>query len=172
MQRKISSRKYLSNPLLIASALILIAGSGAYFYRSKITTPKNQPVPGKSNINYSPPTEEEKNPARDQPVKPNQINTPEGPKNKVIPSITSADKQEVRAFVAGVNEEGGACTAVATMGSQSVTATSQGFSNVNYTSCPAMKFSTPLKAGKWSVIVSYHSATSEGSSEPFTFEVQ
>ncbi len=173
MQRKISSRKkYLSNPMLIALVLVLVAGAGAYLYKSKIAKPKNQPDPAKSNVNYSPPTEEEKNPARDQPVKPEQISTPEGPKNKVIPSITSADKQEVRAFVAGINEEGGTCTATVTMGSQSVTATSQGFSNVNYTSCPAMKFSSPLKAGKWSVTVSYRSATSEGSSEPFSFEVQ
>ncbi len=167
-----SRKKYLSKPVLILVALLLVLGTGAYFlYRSK-TTPESQTGLSQSNINYNPPTEEEKNPARDEAVKPDQINTSEGPKNKVVPSITSADNREVRAFVAGINEEGGTCTASATQGQQTVTATSTGFSNVNYTSCRPIPFSSPLSTGKWTVTVSYRSGTSEGSSEPFTFEVQ
>jgi hypothetical protein len=75
--------------------------------------------------------------------------------------ITEASSTSVRAYISGVYEDGGSCTATAVQGSQKVTASSVGFKNVSYTQCPSMTWSSPLSGGAWTVKVTYKSNTAE-----------
>lgn len=92
-------------------------------------------------------------------------------KRQVVPIITSVDSLRLSAYVPGVFEEGGTCTAVFTQGSTRVTRQSAGFQNASYTQCAPITPSLPNK-GFWSVYVTYSSTTAEGQSKPQTFEVQ
>jgi len=171
-QRRGSSKKRL---VLIVLLILLLATAGilAYKNRARDTTVDTESIVTDANgINLDPPTEEEKNPARDDTTPPSQ-NSPAGPKQQVKPIITSADNKEVRAYVPGIIEEGGSCVATFTHGQDKVTATSSSFANVSHTTCKPMTLDGPLNiSGKWTVVVSYSSSSYEGSSEPFTFEVQ
>lgn len=94
-------------------------------------------------------------------------------KVKVTPVITSANQSNVSAYVPGVFEEGGTCTATLKQGSSTVTHTSEGFGNASYTQCAPLDLSTlsfPSK-GTWSLIVSYTSSSSEGASNSQNIEV-
>ena len=73
--------------------------------------------------------------------------------------ITEASANIVRAYVAGVFEDGGICTATAVQGSQTITRQSTGFKNVSYTQCPPLEWS--LSAGSWTVTVNYKSPRAE-----------
>lgn len=167
-------RKYFSKRLLpVVLVLALIAADFVYSQRRDKTPPPQDGQPTAPYINLGPPTEEQKNPARDNPNPPPSQTNPSSGKKTVTPVITSADKSEVRAYVPGIVEDGGTCTATFTHGQDTVNASSKAFSNVSYTSCKPITLNGPLNiSGKWTVVVSYSSVTSEGKSEPFTFEVQ
>lgn len=135
------------------------------------STPQNT---SSNNINYGPPTQQEKDAAQvhkdqlaNQSVSSNSSSST-GIK-QVTPIITSInpDGASVYAYVLGVFEEGGTCTAVAQKGSTTITGQSAGFQNSNYTSCYPISFSTPLTKGSWSVTVNYSSSTAKGSSNPY-----
>lgn len=137
----------------------------------------NQPSQDNSSgsnddINLEPPTEQEKQEAQThkQSLTENQTNPtsqPESGEKKVTPIITYADRYTVRAYVPGVFEDGGKCTATATNGSQTKTASSAAFANVSYTNCKPISWSLP--SGSWSVVVSYSSDSAHGKSS--TYEV-
>ncbi len=87
-------------------------------------------------------------------------------KKSVKPTVTEATRTSVRAYVSGIFEEGGTCTATFTKGSETLTKTSAGFGNASYTQCTPINFdSSFLSAGKWSVALTYSSASSEGVSD-------
>ncbi len=91
-------------------------------------------------------------------------------KQSVAVSITSAgiigDTVEVRAYVEGIIEGGGTCTATLTMdGSAPVTGTSEAFVNATSTQCRPIEIAkSNVKSGKWNVVVEYTSSTSTGKS--------
>lgn len=84
--------------------------------------------------------------------------------------ITEASGGVVRAYVSGVYEDGGICTATAVQGSQVVTRSSTGFKNVSYTQCPPIEWN--LSSGTWTIKVTYKSTTAEGQSAPQEVSVQ
>lgn len=127
-----------------------------------------------SYVNLRPPTEEETQAAEDkkEEITRREASNPPAAKNsegkkQVIPIITSANHNEVRAYVPGIFEEGGKCTATASKGETIVTVNSGGFQNASYTSCAPMNFATPLNGNGWSIIVTYSSASAEGKSKTF-----
>ena len=136
------------------------------------STPSSSPY-----VNLNPPTEEEKQQAEDHkkdlsnPPTSKPPTTPSG-KTQVTPVITSATQNEVRAFVQGVIEDGGTCSAILTKGPSSITKTSSGIANVSYTTCQPIDISGSLTKGTWTLKVSYSSAKAEGSSASQTLEVQ
>jgi hypothetical protein len=121
-------------------------------------------------VNLKPPTKEEKQSAdankeaiiqKNTTIKSAPTNTTQ--KKQIDIVITDATSNGVRAYVSGVFEEGGVCTATATQGSQIITQTSTGFQNVSYTQCAPINWGSPLANGTWSITLSYRSATAEGS---------
>src|SRR3990167_7976609 len=152
------------NMLLVALVLVLAVGGSAFAYTRLVDEESSATTGGAGSqpgyVNLDPPTEEEKqeSEAHKQSLANDQgASTPTTPsgKKQVTPVITSASRSEVNAYVSGVFEDGGTCTATATKDSQTITKDSTGFTNVSYTSCPPIQMSLP--AGTWSVVVSYSS---------------
>jgi len=149
--------------------LLLLAVGGIVWARHNNDRAKPGNTPDKqttgSNTNLNTPTEEEKNAARDQPSN-QSIPAQTSSKKQVTPIITSADRQQVFAYVSGVIEDGGICTATWTHGQDKISASSPGFANVNYTSCKRIALDGPVNiSGSWKVTVSYSSSTSAGTSQ-------
>lgn len=124
-----------------------------------------------SEVNLDPPTDEQINAARDNPTTSQSQNTNDG-KKAVTPIITSYTKQEVRAFVDGIVEDNGTCTAIYAHGPDVIKATSKGISDVSHTTCGPMTLTGPVNIqGDWSVVVTYNSGTAYGKSEAKGFKV-
>lgn len=162
--------------LIVTVAILVLAGVtyAAVGNNPPQDSPTSTPSPGANTtsgpkVDLNPATPEEKKASDDykksltQPP-PAPPTTPTG-KKQVYPIITGASHSEVNAYVSGLIEDGGTCTATATQGSQTVTASSYGFVDVNKTSCEPIPVSLP--PGTWSVVVSYSSALYEGSSQAF-----
>lgn len=85
--------------------------------------------------------------------------------------VTSKDSNGVRAYINGIFEEGGTCTATATLGGATRTASAVGFQNVSYTQCAPLDWNTPLTAGTWNISIAYNSATAQANTST-TVEVK
>lgn len=137
--------------------------------KPKQTTSDNQGN-ATGTVDLSPPTEEEKQATQEEKQEKNQTqptastNASDGRKN-VTPLISYADASTVSAYIPGIFEEGGACTATFTYGDDKITQISKGFQNSNYTSCEPLTLQSPLNIkGEWEVTVSYSSTRSVGTS--------
>jgi len=105
------------------------------------------------------------------------VPTPTGSTASVV--LTYADWEpgssaiEVGAYVPGVVETGGTCTAVASApGEDAVTASVTAEPDAGSTSCPGLSLpGEGLTSGGWAVRVSYESATVTGTSDPATVVV-
>ena len=161
---------------LIGFFIFILLASAAYVVLAYNQRPAPVP-PAPSGVKLKPATKEEKKEAdqkkeeivKEQSQQEAPPPTPSG-KKQVSVVITNASASSVNAYVSGIFEEGGTCSAIFTQGSMSITRTSQGFANVSYTQCAPI---TPnlSTGGSWSVVVSYNSASAEGKSEPQTFSL-
>lgn len=176
-------------PQLIALAIVLvlaIGGLGLYLRNKSLSSTATAPQidqAGAEKIDLNPPTEEEKRATEDhkdalvkQEQERNQSPPAEG--RTVTPVITNSgfydDQVEVGAFVSGVYEDTGTCTAVFTKAGAKVTKQTKGIKDATTTRCanfivPRSEFPS---AGSWAVTVSYASPTAQGTSETKTVEVQ
>jgi cytoskeletal protein RodZ len=163
--RKTSRRFFKPLPLLLALIVVGLAGFGIYRWQHRSgNTATKTPTNPAPHVDLNPPTEEQKNAARDNTTPSTTPTSDSGNKKSVKP--------EARAYVPGITENGGTCTATFTHGADRVTATSQALANVNYTICQPMRLDGPLNIqGTWTVTVSYSSKTATGTSDSFTFEV-
>lgn len=82
--------------------------------------------------------------------------TPSTSSSVVITDVTATS---AKAYVQGVFEDSGSCTATASQNSQIISASSQGFENVSYTQCAPMDWQAHLGPGTWAITVTYKSAT-------------
>ncbi len=180
---KISSKKIAT--ILVVSFVIIIGGVGYYFKNHKANPPKTDNESGE--VNLQPATKEDKKRADDnkqriiekdeQLKKQGQRNSSAG-KQAVAPAITYAEQYganiEVGAYVGGVFEDGGTCTATFSKVGASFSKTTTGVKNVSSVNCPTMIIPTSAFStkGAWSVVVSYSSNTSSGSSAPKQIEVK
>lgn len=178
--KKLKSKKMLlAGGAVVALAAVFmileLTGTTHVFRKEKVDTPSSA---NDQTINYGPATEQEKqeSEARKNDIGQQPSPTPPSPsgKKQVVPVVVSADKEGANAYVSGIFEEGGTCTAkFTTTNGDSIEATSSGFQNSNYTSCAPIKLNGPLNIkGDWTVVVSYSSATAEGSSQPRQFKVE
>jgi hypothetical protein len=188
----IKSLLTVKGALLTTAALVVVGGgiyassnhSGKTPTMGPVSTKSTQPsTDQKSQIDYSPPTAQEKAEAN---AKSNAIAQTNNDKNaqsssgkkSVTPIITnrpsgSDDPITVRGQVSGVFENGGTCTATFTQsGKQPVSATSQGIAAGTYTTCPPIIIShSQLSGGKWQITLSYSSASAEGTSSAQTLQL-
>lgn len=155
--------------------LLLVAGGGAYAYsrKSKNSTSSNTTSLTDTSgniINTEPATAEDK--ASNDQHKDELINQSKQTdtasdstgKKSVTPLIVSANATSVTAYVPGVFEDGGTCTATATNDSSKATQISEGFKNASYTQCAPLTFTKALTSGTWDIVVSYNSASAAGAS--------
>lgn len=176
--------------ILIATilAVVLLSGAATLAYTQKwwpFAEPNNHVIDG---INYGPPTDEEiensqnaKKDILDEDEKTNANNSSNNDTSnlkKVSIGVSHADvynnNVEVRAFIDGVVEGTGTCTATLTQsGAQSVTKSSKAFIDASTSQCqpiliPLSQFS---QKGTWTLIVTYKSPTSTGESEKITVNI-
>jgi hypothetical protein len=172
--RNIKSRILSRKALLIAVAVLIILVAGGWGYARWGDNESSKPTAEDSQgsgdyVNNNPPTDEEL-----QETEQNKQSIIEQSSSNIsgaiTPIITSASRSEVRAYVSGVFEDGGTCTATATKGSQTRTASSEGIADVNKTTCRPMDFSPALTSGSWSVTVTYNSAKGTGKSDVWEIE--
>ena len=177
--------RFTKKSILIGALVAVFLTGGSVFAYQQIrsdkptdTTDTTPVTEGTEGINLEPATEEEKaqNEQHKEDIVKQQTQPTPPPatgKPKVTPVIVSASVDGVGAYVPGVFEEGGTCTAIFTKGSQSFNRSSAGFQNASYTQCApiALTRSNFPSAGTWSVVVSYASAKVEGASAATTFTV-
>lgn len=163
-----------TKPLLLVLVIVTVFGSGIYYFQNKDSANNSGPIAEvadpQDEINYNPPSEEEKQ-AGDQTKQrivtqeeQQNSNQNQGSKKPVTPVVANANATNVSAYVPGVFEEGGTCTAVFSKNGGSVTRTSQGFGNVSYTQCAPITPDLPSTGG-WTVTITYESAAAKGTSQ-------
>lgn len=164
--------KLLNKKVLVIVVIALLLGAGAVGY--KLTRNDSAAgTSGGSKVNLKPATESEKKETeahKDELAK-NSGNTSNpsstDSRKAVTPVITRAAQDVVNAYVSGIFEEGGRCTATFTQDSRSFSKTSKGVQNASYTQCePIFLSKTDFPStGTWSVVVKYESATALGASQ-------
>jgi len=164
--------------LACVSLVIVLSLAGFFTYRHFSADQKAPTAEAPVNqINYDPPTEEEKQETENQKDQiinntPTETSVDTAGKKVVKPVIASADKSGASAYITGIFEEGGTCTATYTHDNDKITTTSTGFQNSNYTSCAPLTLQSPLNiSGNWELVVSYSSNQSAGSSAPQVIKV-
>lgn len=158
----------------IVLAIGLVAGT-LFVLRDDKMTPTADKTD--NNIDYSPATDEEKADSdRQKEVDAGRDDTP--PSGDVTPVIVDAsqygDQIEVRSYVPGVIEDDGTCTIKIVKGQSTVTKQTTAVGDATNTSCGTVTIARSefASAGQWTVVVSYSSATHNGSSQSATLEVQ
>lgn len=179
MAKKTNTGKLNKNLLLVLLGLVIIVivASGTWYWNAQNN--KQQPAQSDNTekINLDPPTEEElKETEEHKKNLGDSANNPDLPtdangKKIVTPVITTVTASQVNAFVPGVFEEGGTCTATLTKAGQTITASSTAFQNVSYTSCAPIALTAQASPGTWSAVITYSSSTSQGSSAAKDFVV-
>jgi len=163
----IKTKNNLSKLLLGGLAVLLIIGGIVYgiFYYNK---------PPADGVNYSPPTEQEKqsgNEQKERNIEREKIdNAPknDGSVKTISLTVTDAaqygDTVEVRAFSRDVYENGGRCTITFTRGASTVTSQSNAFADASTTQCGALDTARSKfpETGTWSYNLTYTSASSQG----------
>lgn len=175
--------------IIIAATLVVIASIATLTYAKKwwpFNEPVNHIVEG---IDYGPPTDEEVEHSQDAKkdmLEEDQNNTTgneSGNENttslkKVSVGVSHSDvingNVEIRAFISGVIEGTGTCSATLTQsGAKSVTRSSKAFVDASTSQCAPILI--PLnefeKTGSWSLVVTYKSPSSQGSSEKITVNI-
>ncbi len=180
---RIREKRNSKTPLIIAivAALLLIGGAVALAYTQKWGpfAAQDQVIDG---VNYGPPTDEEVENSQD--AKKDIIdeedteNEQTGDLKQVNIGVSHSDviddNLEVRAFVSGVVEGTGTCTAtLSKTGSQTVSKSGSAFVNASTSQCrpiliPLSEFD---QTGDWILVVSYKSSTSTGESEQITVNI-
>jgi hypothetical protein len=173
-------RRFLA-PFVIITILI-VAGVLTFFFRpeSKMATP--QPSVEIDTINFDPPSEEVRQETEENKKtlgdKPSGDTTNPTPAN-VTPIVVDAGQYdqlvEVRAFVPGIYEDGGTCTATLTKQNLKLVKQSGAFKDATTTQCHPIIINRSefSEAGMWTLVLSYaHSSGSNGSSAPRDVEVR
>lgn len=164
----------MNKKVLILLLVMLVAGGAAYYLISKDGPVTTDPTGG--NVNLSPATEEDKKRAEDNKQRiinkqEQETTQPTSGTKSVKPVITYAGQYgqniEVGAYVGGIFEDEGTCTATFTQGARTITKSVQGVKDVNSVACPVMSVSVEdlQSKGIWSVVVNYSSSTARGDSD-------
>ncbi len=163
--------------LVIGAVLLCVLLIGGYaWYRHSHPKPRSIITADGQTVNLEPATNEEK--AQTEAHKDNIVSDSEKAKSTATGQmkqstvvINQASGTGVTAYVTGVFEEGGNCTATAVSGSQTITKSSVGFQNASYTQCVPIQWDSPLAKGSWNITVTYKSAQTESTASK-TIEVQ
>ncbi len=177
-------------PVVTVLIILLLAGGVFLAIRTRHKNPtatQSNTASGtaESKINMEPATDQEKSDseqrkeeAANNATTPTQPSTqPSNAKKSVSPVIVNASMGEsltVRAYVAGIFEDGGTCTLEASQDNNKVTKQTSGFKDATTTTCTA--FSIPRSefptAGTWKLVLTYDSTTAHGVSQTISTEIK
>ena len=169
--------------LLVGLAVILVCGGAASAYAIKKSRNSVTPMAtgDENEINYGPPTDEEKKAGDDQKDKniaeEEKRNQPTTGLKNVAVFVTDADQYEdvveVRSFIPDHYEDGD-CTITFTKGSDVVSKTTSAYRDASTTICtnPLFERSEFSSAGNWSLVVTYKAAGATGKSEAKDVKIQ
>lgn len=168
--------------LTVAGLVVVVGGVGlAAALHNKHSNPKTPtPVvttPSTEKVDMSPATATDQQQAdqhKDDLVKQQQPTQSSPSTGTVTPVIISASQNGVRGFVPGIYESGGTCTATFTQGSQQVVKQSSAVKGATTTDCTPITLARAdfPSAGTWTLVLSYSSTASHGSSASQTITVQ
>lgn len=180
-------KKSASKPLLVILSVFLLVIIGTaiiYVSRNNHASKKDEintstSVDAIEQVNHNPPTPQEIKETRDHKdsLGNMQNNDTGSQKKQVTPTIVSAGVYEgtfeVSAYVDGIVEDGGTCTAILTKDSIKKEVSVRSEKDVSKTLCPTIVFSNgEISAGSWSVRVTYDSSIATGSSSVQVVKVQ
>lgn len=185
-KQKPRKKSFNHKALLISGLVIAVVGLGSVvsykLLHKQKTVAETAPSSTSDKINLSPATPAEKSeaeqnkdkiPSNQPSTQPTPSTGSSGSKKSVKPVITNATSDNVSAYVSGIFEDGGSCTATFTKGTSTLSKTTSGFQNVSYTQCAPFDLDSGyLSKGTWTVSVKYSSSTSEGTSDNKTIEVK
>lgn len=163
----------------IMAAIALIGATGVYKLNNHRNLQKAQQAAAEqsakdANINFNPPTSEEKEAANQQKEETaskneqTQTATPSpitNNKKSVKPIVASAAEGRAYGLIPGIVETTGTCTATFTSGNSKVTLESSVFADAQSTRCNPIDYSSTQVNAGWSIIITYQSPTSEGVSD-------
>lgn len=180
IRHKRLQKRYL---VFFVAALIITGGAITYgLTRNNKKGPETNS--GNPTINNTPATDAEKqetentkdhiiNQQNKRQDSSNPTVDPSSNKKSVHVVITSANRNSVNAYVTGIFEDSGTCTAIFKNNNTTLMKTSTGFKNVSYTQCAPIDMDSGfLNSGSWDVTVKYSSAEAEGVSASQNFEVR
>lgn len=172
--KKVTATSITIAALLLAPVLLLSASYLQSWWpfeqaEQKDTVPTIRDV---NSVDYSGPTEEDIEYSQEGKKNSSENANTESEQQSVAVGVSFAkavgDNVEVRAFTPSVIEGDGTCTAKFTNEGSSITQSSKAFIDSTSSQCqpiivPVSKFD---KSGSWSLVLSYKSPASTGSSEP------
>lgn len=172
--------------IIVAVFIAVLIPVSLYVYKSRqapSTAPATTNNPEKEKLDLNPATKEDKaradaNKEAIAKQQESQQSANSASKRTVTPVIVDAsqygDQIEVRSFVPGVVESGGACTITFTQGSLKLTKTVASTPDATTTQCAKLKFSRSELGvnGTVSVAVAYASTQSAGTSESRSMEIK
>ncbi len=173
----VKKNKKITILILAVVASVLAVGSvGVYFIFFNKPKKDFSGTANISNVNYSPPTNEEKQTGNNQ--KQSVVEQDKLDKQNITnknAEVVIADASyyndtgmvEIRGYMANIYEDGGQCNAALTQGSQTVTQISTGFKDATTTQCGAINIprSKFPAGGAWKLTLTYSSSTSIGDKE-------
>lgn len=180
-QNKKNNKKRAIIITLIILFLIALSVSAFFFTPLKnrfFNNPTNNDAPAgpASTVDYSGPSESDINESQNAKKNADEPATDTSPPSsnsgkKTVPIAVSYadmynDNLEIRAFISGVIEGTGTCTATATKNGTIITESTSAFIDTSTTQCnPIYINKSRLSAGVWKVIVNFSSPDAQGTSE-------
>lgn len=178
MKYSSTSRRRKLLPVILGLVVIVVGASFLLYNLLNKAADKSVVMPETDNsVDLSAPTEEELKETENhkQSLSNDKQNSDSGGQmsSGVTPIITSADQSTVRAFISGISEDGGVCTATFSQGVNTFSKQSSGFRDVNSTVCEPINLVRAdfVTAGEWTVTLSYRSSLVEGKSQEVKFNV-
>lgn len=182
------NKQYKSRKIIVVSIIAILLLVGAVVYKvvmsrsinNQSSTDNIRPV---NTVDYSPPSQSDISTSQDAKKRGQSTNTENTDndtdsksnnstttKKQVAIGISYADvkgdKLEIRAFINGLIEGSGKCTATVTNGSKTITQSSDAFIDVSSSICKPIYIDTnTLSPGTWQVLVSYTSPDAVGTSD-------
>lgn len=171
----IKKNKKITVTILIIVAIILVIASTVYFIFFNKPANTFPGTAGVSEVNYDPPTDEEKqagNAQKEAVVEQDKLDAQGTTNTQADVFISDASYYsesgavEIRGYITNIYEDGGQCTATLTQGTHSVSQASTGFKDATTTQCGAINIprSKFLSGGTWNLTLTYNSTTAKGSS--------
>ena len=169
IQRPTSKKKLI---LIVALVIAVILGGVAYLYRDNLGITGSQETP--SNIDYSPPSDEEREGEKtaeqqteNSGTSDNQTNSP-GAHTSVGVEITSAnqngDTLQIRTLVQLVTNDGTCTVTLTKEGSDSVKKSAAIQAATTYSVCQGFNISTSdMAPGTWNIALTFENSSHSGS---------